>query len=74
MDAILGYITVWLEKLIAPFVGAAANQVAAGSITWTDIAVVACYLVLAVGVSLAAAYFIRRRSKSTRNDLRLSVS
>jgi small-conductance mechanosensitive channel len=64
MDAILGYITVWLEKLIAPFVGAAANQVAAGSITWTDIAVVACYLVLAVGVSLAAAYFIQRRSKS----------
>jgi small-conductance mechanosensitive channel len=64
MDAILGYLTVRLEILIAPLIGAAANQIVAGSITWADIEAVACYLVLAVAVSLAVTYFIKRRSKS----------
>ncbi|HEY3654959.1 MAG TPA: mechanosensitive ion channel domain-containing protein [Steroidobacteraceae bacterium] len=64
MDAILGYVTVRLEILIADVLGAAANQSVAGSITWADLAAVACYLVLAAAVSVAVTYFIKRRSRS----------
>jgi len=64
MDAILGYVTVRLEILIADLLGAAANQSVAGSITWADLAAVACYLVLAAAVSVAVTYFIKRRSRS----------
>jgi small-conductance mechanosensitive channel len=64
MDAVLGYATVRLEILLGGLFGPAANRTMVGSVTWTDVAAVACYLAFAVAVSAAVSYFVKRRSRS----------
>src|ERR1700722_4189112 len=64
MDYVLGYVTVRLEILLAGFLGPAADRIIGGSVTWTDVAAVACYLALAAAVSAVVTYFLKRRSRS----------
>src|SRR6202522_1615460 len=64
MDFVLGYVTVRLEILLSGLFGPAANRMIVGSVTWTDIAAVACYLAFAVAVSAAVSYFVKHRSRS----------
>jgi hypothetical protein len=64
MDYVLGYVTVRLEILLAGFLGPAADRIIGGSVTWTDVAAVACYLAFAAAVSAIVNYFLKRRSRS----------
>jgi small-conductance mechanosensitive channel len=55
-------LTGWIEDLFGP----AANRAVFGSVTWADLAVTLCFVLLVLLVNLAALAFVRRKIRQTR--------
>lgn len=51
----------WLERLFGP----GTNQVAFGAITWADLGVMLCFVLLVLFLNLVAAGYVRHRLKKT---------
>jgi small-conductance mechanosensitive channel len=65
MDTFLAFVTIKLEALTASLLGPSADKLVAGSVTWTDIAIALCYLLLASVSNAAVASYVKWRSKLT---------